>query len=468
MPGPVYSLTFSPDGKLLLVGTDNILWIWEFPSFRLKEKLICDEDYQEDRDEDEEEYEEDEEKRISAIVMSPGCNYVAAVSIITEEIWIFDLNKSVLIYEADGASVSFSNEKPWVLINNDHSNVYIVNLQTGARIGSLNMQNDVCVFSPDGQKIAVAEDKKILLYDLVFKIGGQYVTDPQKVHELASSNNQIDGICFMQDFFLVSSPNGMVSQWDYYGNMLYEQTFIDGPIKNFCAIDNDIFGVSEKGKLHKSLMPNYRPSLVIYGYKKLTVVRGSNGRKRMLPDRDVYSAHYDKTGNRIKIVSKDRTFGDFSYFLKQSGVEINVYISIFDAATGSLLDERVDYEDKNSKVSTCNGIEEDLDSPCFFDDIVNDVYTLDKKYRASVEKNTVKVVAEATNKTILSFTASYSNIRLIEFSPNGKSIMTVSDDSVIRLWSFAPLQHFIKETKERFEARPLSKDEKIKYYIEFK
>ena len=68
----------------------------------------------------------------------------------------------------------------------------------------------------------------------------------------------------------------------------------------------------------------------------------------------------------------------------------------------------------------------------------------------------------------MSFTASYSNIRLIEFSPDGKKIMTVSDDSVIRLWSFAPLQHLIDETKERFEKRPLSKKEREKHYLDFK
>ena len=149
-------------------------------------------------------------------------------------------------------------------------------------------------------------------------------------------------------------------------------------------------------------------------------------------------------------------------------MDIKVYISIFDAITGSLLDEKEDFEDKNRKVSIHNGIEEDLDSPSFFDEIVNDAYTANKKYRASVEKNRVRVFDESTNRIVMSFTASYSNIRLIEFSPDGKKIMTVSDDSVIRLWSFAPLQHLIDETKERFEKRPLSKEEREKHYLDFK
>lgn len=493
-PEPIYSLTFSSDGNLLLVGADNILWIWEYPSLELKEKLICDEDYQEDREEEmeeglEEEYEDDEEKRISSIVVSPNSNYAVAISILSEDVWIFDLNKSTLLYEGCGTYASFSHEKPWVLIDDNCSNPLIIDLQTGEQIGSINIQYDICAFYPNEQKIAVVEDKKLLLYDLEFKqtknvdafeslfsrpnrkFFSNNNDDKSEIelhskHELFSAKSQITGICFMHNSILISSPNGEVSRWDYYGNLLYEQKFVDGPIKNLCTIDNDLFGISEKGELHKSLIPNYRPSLIINGYKELTVVKGSYGRKRMFPDRDIYSAHFDQTGNRIKIISKDRTFGELSYFLKLSGGKVNVYISIFDAITGSLLDEKEDFEDKNRKVSIHNGIEEDLDSPSFLDDIVNDVYTVDKKYRASVEKNRVRVVDESTNRIVMSFTASYSNIRLIEFSPDGTIIMTVSDDSIIRLWSFAPLQHLINETKERFESRPLSKEEKVKYYIE--
>jgi len=505
-PEPVYSLSFNSDGNLLLVGTDNILWIWEYPSLKLKEKLICDEEYQEDREEEmeegyEEEYEEDEERRISTIAVSPNNDYVAAVSVLSENIWIFDLNKRVLLYETNGISVSFSQKEPWALINNSYSTsnnicVFILNLQTGEQICSVNINKDICVFYPIGQKIAVVDNKQILLYDLkssqrsvedIFQsivsqshedpfprniypssAVGQFEIDPQKGQELFTATNQIDGINFMQDFILVWSPDGMVSQWDYYGHQLFEQKFIDGPVKSLCAIDNNIFGISENGILHKSLIPNYRPCLIILGYKKFTEVGISNGRKRMFPDRDIYSAHFDQSGNRIKIVSKDRLFGEFSYFLKLSGVDIKVYISIFDAITGSLLDEKEDFEDKNRKVSIHNGIEEDLDSPSFFDEIVNDAYTANKKYRASVEKNRVRVFDESTNRIVMSFTASYSNIRLIEFSPDGKKIMTVSDDSVIRLWSFAPLQHLIDETKERFEKRPLSKEEREKHYLDFK
>ena len=479
---PVYSLAFSPDGKLLLVGTDNILWVWEFPSFKLKKKIICDEDYQEDREEDDdEEYEEDEENRISSIVVSPDSNYAAAISILSEDIWIIDLDKSTLLYEGCGTYASFSNEKPWGLISDDCSNPLIIDLQTGEQVGSINIQCDICLFYRNGQKISVVEDKKLSLYDLELKqtknvdafdalfsnsTDNRFEIATLNKQELFSAKSQIDGICFMQKYILTSSPNGEVSQWDYYGNLLCEQKFFDGPIKSLCATDNNIFGISENGELHKSLIPNYRPSIIINGYKELTEVGASKGRKRMLADRDVYAAHFDQTGNMIKIATKDRIIGDLSYFHKLSGGKVKVYISVFDAITGSLLDEKVEYEDQNRRVFIHNGVEEDLDSPSFLDDIVNDAYTFDMKYRASVEKNIVRIVNETTNQTILSFTASYSNIRLIEFSPDGTSIMTVSDDSIIRLWPFVPLQHLINETRERFEARPLSKEEKVKYYID--
>lgn len=52
------------------------------------------------------------------------------------------------------------------------------------------------------------------------------------------------------------------------------------------------------------------------------------------------------------------------------------------------------------------------------------------------------------------------------FTPDGKHIISVSRDGTIRLWDFPPLQELIDETRERFKNRPLTLEERKKYYLE--
>lgn len=52
------------------------------------------------------------------------------------------------------------------------------------------------------------------------------------------------------------------------------------------------------------------------------------------------------------------------------------------------------------------------------------------------------------------------------FSPDGKSIVSACDDRNIKIWSFPPLQDLIDQTRERFKDRPLTPEERKKYYLE--
>ncbi len=53
----------------------------------------------------------------------------------------------------------------------------------------------------------------------------------------------------------------------------------------------------------------------------------------------------------------------------------------------------------------------------------------------------------------------------VTFSPDDKHIIVVSDGSII-VWDFPPLQQLIDETRERFKNRPLTTEERQKYYLE--
>ena len=51
------------------------------------------------------------------------------------------------------------------------------------------------------------------------------------------------------------------------------------------------------------------------------------------------------------------------------------------------------------------------------------------------------------------------------FTPDGKKIVSVSNKSV-RVWLFSPIQQLIDETRERFKDRQLTPEERRKYYLE--
>jgi hypothetical protein len=52
------------------------------------------------------------------------------------------------------------------------------------------------------------------------------------------------------------------------------------------------------------------------------------------------------------------------------------------------------------------------------------------------------------------------------FSPDGKFIVSASFDNTIRLWEFPSVEDLIKVTYQRFKNRPLTPDERRKYYLE--
>ena len=52
------------------------------------------------------------------------------------------------------------------------------------------------------------------------------------------------------------------------------------------------------------------------------------------------------------------------------------------------------------------------------------------------------------------------------FSHDGKMIISASNDNIIRIWNFPSLQDLINSTRERFENRQLTIEERKKYYLE--
>lgn len=57
-------------------------------------------------------------------------------------------------------------------------------------------------------------------------------------------------------------------------------------------------------------------------------------------------------------------------------------------------------------------------------------------------------------------------IKFADFTPDGKYIISTNYDNVIKIWEFPTLQELIDETRERFKERPLTPEERKKYYLD--
>ena len=58
------------------------------------------------------------------------------------------------------------------------------------------------------------------------------------------------------------------------------------------------------------------------------------------------------------------------------------------------------------------------------------------------------------------------DVNSASFSYDGRMIVFTSDDEIIRIWDYLPLQNLINETRERFKKRHLTHEEMKKYYFE--
>lgn len=57
------------------------------------------------------------------------------------------------------------------------------------------------------------------------------------------------------------------------------------------------------------------------------------------------------------------------------------------------------------------------------------------------------------------------DVNSARFNSKGNQIVSASDDETIRIWKFAPLDELIQKTRERFNDYPLTLEEKKRYYL---
>ena len=93
-------------------------------------------------------------------------------------------------------------------------------------------------------------------------------------------------------------------------------------------------------------------------------------------------------------------------------------------------------------------------------------YSPNGKYIAVAVDKHVVIIEEKTGVIIDELHGHSRAVLVVTFSPDGRFIITGSSDKTIKFWPFPPLQQLINETRERFKDRPLSQEERQKYYLE--
>ena len=89
-----------------------------------------------------------------------------------------------------------------------------------------------------------------------------------------------------------------------------------------------------------------------------------------------------------------------------------------------------------------------------------------KQIVSASSDNTVRVWDVQSGLLLQTLEGHTSSVYSASFSPDGKRIVSASGDKTIRIWDFPPLDSLIEKTRERFKNRPLTPEERRKYYLE--
>lgn len=82
------------------------------------------------------------------------------------------------------------------------------------------------------------------------------------------------------------------------------------------------------------------------------------------------------------------------------------------------------------------------------------------------DDKTVRIWDVNSGREICRFVGHKKSVRRAFFDSSGKRVISVAGDSIIRIWDFPSLQDLIDQTRERFKNRPLTDEERRKYYLE--
>ena len=82
------------------------------------------------------------------------------------------------------------------------------------------------------------------------------------------------------------------------------------------------------------------------------------------------------------------------------------------------------------------------------------------------DDNTVRIWDSNTGECLKVLEGHTNWVRSAAYSPDGRSIVSASDDNTVRIWNIHPLNEMLEITRERFKDRQLTPEERHRYYLD--
>ena len=443
----VHSAAFSPDGRYIVSASeDSTVRIWDAKTVQQVGSPLV-----------------GHTNIVRSAAFSPDGRYIVSASEdSTIRIWDAKTGQQVgspLVGHTKRVnSAAFSPDGRYIVSGSLDGTVRIWDAKTGQQVGSplvgqkLNIESTT--FSPDGRYIvSAAADKTVRIWDAKT---GQQVGNPLEGHTgfVYSASFSPDG-----KYIVSASSDSTVRIWDaktgqQVGNPLVGHT-------------DDVYSAS--------FSPDGRYIVSASCDKTVRIWDAKTGQQVGNPldghTDDVSSASFSPDGKYIVSASGDNT------------------VRIWDAKTGQQVDSLLGHtysvrsasfspdgryivsasEDKTVRIwdaktgqqvgNPLEGHTESVTSASFSPDgkyIVSASY--DKTVRIWDAKTGQQVGNPLVGHTFFVLSAS--------FSPDGRYIVSASWDKTVKIWDFPSLQELIDSTTERFKNRPLTPEERKKYYLD--
>ena len=451
----ISSVAFSHNGRYLVSGSeDKLVRLWDMRSGKEIVNL------------------KGHKKGVSDVAFSPNGQLAASASIDNNTVKIWNVSKKKEKFTIKGHSVSFSPDG-CSLATASNNEVITWDVNTGKELRSFAGHHATVMnakYSPDGSKIvSVSRDSTIIIWDVksgrkihsfshralfyyaTFSPDGQYVVSASndktlRIWDVGTTRNHWflgKNLHYTYAHFTPDSKSVVISSWE------------DGQDINLVV---DLSTGDKKKEPFKA--EDEEP------------LKAENEKQFVIP---VDSSEIDNS--MTYVFSKDGS--QFAYFnwdkiilwyknTKRWSAPVNtkegyVFSMTFSPDNQYLLASPDDGSIRIWCVKTGEEITH-FDFPRIVDNLT---YSPDGCMLAFTVEKALKIWDSKTFRELFVFEEEDDDrINSIIFSPDSKRIISISSSGSVRVWPIKPLQDLIDETRDRFKNRPLTPEERRKYYLE--
>lgn len=477
--GFITSLAFSPDGKRIVLASNNkMVYIWDVETQKEIRRL------------------EGHTDRVNSVAFSPDGKLIVSVSTDhTMRIWDAETGKEILsLAEHIGpvSSVAFSPDGKRIVSACWDQLVRIWDVEENRIIRKLKGHNDYVnsvAFSPGGKRIiSASKDKTVRIWDV-------RLYPEIKLRRLKGHTSQADFAAFSPDGkqIVSASDDNTVRIWDVETGE--EIRYLEGHIDFVCSAvfspdGKRIVSASQDETLRiwdalsgKEILkldtgnsvnfatfgPDGNQIVSVCWFKEIVRIWDAETGEEILSlaghTDSVLSASFSPDGKQIVTASLDNTVRIWDV---ETGKEIRRFEKHTDQVNSAAFSSDGKFvvsasDDKTVRIWSIETGKEIHRFEGHSNRINFAAFSPDGKLVVSADDDCTVCIWDVESEAV--FQKSDLSLNAVSFSPDGKRLVSCDNEDVI-IWEFEPLQELIDRTRRRFENRPLTQDEKKKYYLD--